>query len=113
MHIIAKIALGTIIPRVINGVYTFVTTNKEQLITIPKQKIKDKFKRKDSIEKLFIRINKSQYVCINNVLYKINGFINEKEEQLLHLSADITYNLQNPDDLNTISNANFYKLTNV
>ena len=113
MHIVAKIALGTIIPRIINEVYTFVTNNKEQLITTPKQKIKDKFKRKNSIERLFVKINKSQYVCINNVLYKINGFINEEEEQLLHLSADITYNLQDPDDLNTISNANFYKLVKV
>jgi hypothetical protein len=113
MHIIAKIALGTLVPRIINEVYTFVTNNKEQLFIIPKQKIKDKFKRKPTIEKLFSTISKSGYISINGHQYKISGYINEEEEQLLHLDGEITYNLQSPDDLQVIKEATFYKLKKV
>ena len=36
MHWLARIAIGTLIPRLVNEAYTFITHNKKQLIKIPK-----------------------------------------------------------------------------
>jgi len=44
MNLIAKIALSTIIPRIINEVWGYITDNKEQLIKTPAKKIKTKIK---------------------------------------------------------------------
>lgn len=113
MHIVAKIALSTLIPRMINELYTLISKNKDRLVKIPAKKIRARLRRKTELEQVLYIISKAEYISINIVVYHIDGFVNNKKEKLLYLSDGLTYNLQIPDDLNAIKQATFYKLKKV
>jgi len=120
MHIVTKIALGAVIPRIVNELYNFTLNNRSKLFKAPVVNIQRKLGSKDYLKIVLYRINNAQYVSIEGTMFKIKHTINTEGEKKLHLVAEnniivtkLVYNLLNPDDLNIIANAVFHKLVKV
>jgi len=120
MHIATKIALGALIPRIINECYNFALNNRTKVFKKPTPQPTTTLTKKNHLGMVQYRINASQYVSINKIMFKIKHTINTTGEQKLHLTAEnniivtkLVYNLLDPDDLNIIAQAIFYKLVKV
>ena len=110
MHFFTKIIIGNVISRVTGDLYK------------NKHKISELFirKNKDPIQRIFDKIAISDAVQINLMVFKILGFINEEEEKLIYLQNtevpyddEYIYDLNDPEDVEILSNAKYFKLTEI
>jgi len=104
-YTLIKIALGAVVPKIINDVYKRLPAIKE---IIPKKKTKT--------DALFIAIATAAAVEIKGIKYEVTGFIDEEEEKFLYIRNkfnEAIYDLNDPNDLEILETATFFKLTKI